>query len=77
MTTLSKADLQKNVAANFRHTRKEPGKTSKQRGEMLGLPQKTYSSIEEGRSAQIHHVYRLSLLINVSLDTLFTTKLKA
>lgn len=74
---LTKEQIKNNVVYNFKHARKGLGKTLKEMGVLLGLPLKTYAAIEEGRATPVHHVYRLSLLINVSLDTLITTKLNA
>lgn len=75
METLSKADIQWNVAENFRHIRKSFEMTTKQMGEKLGLSQKTYSAIEEGRASTAHHVYMLSKYTGIKMDTLFTKRI--
>lgn len=75
MAPLTKKQLQDNVAANFRHIRLDFEMTTKQMGEKLGLSQKTYAAIEEGRSSAAIHVYRMSEYTGISMTTLFTKRI--
>jgi len=75
MPTLTKKDIQRNVAENFRHIRKSFEMTTKQMGEKLGLSQKTYAAIEEGRASTAHHVYRMAEYTGISMQTLFTKRI--
>lgn len=76
MDTLTKEEIKMNVAANFRHIRKNLEMTTKQMGEKLGLSQKTYAAIEEGRASTAHHVYMMSEYTGISMQTLFTKLIK-
>lgn len=75
MATLTKDQLRENVAANFKHIRLEFEMTSKQMGEKLGLSQKTYAAIEEGRASAPHHVYMMSQYTGIGMETLFTKRI--
>lgn len=75
MAPLTKKQLQDNVAANFRHIRLDFEMTTKQMGEKLGLLQKTYAAIEEGRASEAIHVYRMSEYTGISMTTLFCKRI--
>jgi DNA-binding XRE family transcriptional regulator len=77
MAELTKQQLKDNVAANFKHVRKSFSMTQVEFGDHLGLPQKTIGAIEEGRTINEYHVYKLSRLINVSMDSIFTRQLNS
>lgn len=77
MQTLSKEQLKNNVVANFRFVRNQLGLNQIQFSTKVDIPYKTVGAIEEGRAIAAHHVYRLSKLINVSMDTIYTTRLES
>lgn len=72
MPELTKADLKSNVVANFKFVREQFGMTKKEMATHLHINEKTYSAIEEGRANTPEHVYKLSKLINVSMDSIYT-----
>lgn len=74
---LTKEDIAKNVAANFKYARLQLGLTQQAMGDKLGISQRTMQQIEYGYASAVTNVYKLSRLINVSLDTLYTTELSA
>lgn len=71
MPELTKADLKNNVVANFRYVRSQFGYTVKEMASYLNINEKTLGAIEEGRACTAHHVYKLSCLIKVSMDSIY------
>lgn len=73
---LTKEMLEANASANVRYSRKQLGLTQTQFGDALEVNMKTIGAIEENRIIPSPHlIYRLSLLINVSISTLYLTEL--
>lgn len=72
---LSKQDIQKNVAANFKYTRMQLGLKQVEMAKQLGISDKTIGAIEEGRALTVENVYKLSCLTKISMDTIFLTQL--
>lgn len=77
MQTLSKEDIRENVVANFKFVRYQLGLNQLDFAKMSGIPCKTIGAIEEGRAVTAHHVYTLSRLINVSMDTIYTLRFES
>lgn len=71
---LTNEQIRDNVQANFKHVRCQFGLTTKAMGTKLGLSQKTYSAIEEGRSVTIINIYKLSRIIGCTIDAIISTK---
>lgn len=76
MIPLTKEQLRDNASANFRYARKQLNLTIKEMSEYLGIHEKTLGAIEQRGISTLIQVYKLSRLINVSIDTLYTTQLK-
>ncbi|MEB0262875.1 helix-turn-helix transcriptional regulator [Mucilaginibacter sp. 10I4] len=76
MQTLTKEDLDINATANIKFARAQLKLTQIKFAKALQANPKTIGAIEEGRTTPSPHlIYRLSLLIKVSLQTLYFTKL--
>lgn len=75
MEALTKEQIRENVAANFRHIRLQFEMTSKVMADKLGLNEKTYGAIEEGRALTPHHIYLMSQYTEISIDTLMTRRI--
>lgn len=71
MPELTKADLKNNATANFKYVRLQWEMTVKEMAKHLGINEKTLGAIEEGRACTAHHVYKLSCLIKVSMDSIY------
>lgn len=72
---LTKKDIQNNVASNFKYARKQLEFTQEQMSDVFEIKRACYAAIEERRACTIQHVYKLSHLISVSMDTIFLTDL--
>jgi DNA-binding XRE family transcriptional regulator len=77
MKTLTKDTIRDNVVSNFRHARVELGITVKEMAKYLGIHEKTLGAIENRGVSTPVHVYKLSKLINVTMDTIYTKRLNA
>ena len=76
MSTLTKEDLDINATANIKFARAQLKMTQTKFAKALQANPKTIGAIEEGRTVPSPHlIYRLSLLIKVSLQTLYFTKI--
>lgn len=76
MSTFTKEFLDNNATSNVRYARKQLGLTQTQFGDALEVNMKTIGAIEENRIIPSPHlIYRLSLLIKVSISTLYLTEL--
>jgi DNA-binding XRE family transcriptional regulator len=72
---LTKQDIQNNVASNFKWARASLKFTQQKMADALDIKIKSYQKIEEQYSITYVKVYKLSKLINVSMDTIFLTDL--
>lgn len=77
MRPLTKEAIKNNVTSNFRYARSQFGITIKEMAERLGVNEKTLGAIENRGVSTPLHVYKLSRLINVSMDTIYSSKLNA
>jgi putative transcriptional regulator len=83
MSTLTKEDLlitkevlENNASANVKYARAQLKLTQEKFAKALQVSRQVIGAIEENRSAPSPHlIYRLSLLINVSISTLYLTEL--
>lgn len=72
---LTKKDIQNNVASNFKWARASLKFTQQKMADALDIKMKSYQKIEEQYSITYVKVYKLSKLINVSMNTIFLTDL--
>lgn len=72
---LTNEQIRNNVQGNFKFVRGLMDLTTKEMGAKLDLSQKSYASIEEGRSCTPLNVYKLSLLAGCTMDDVFLTQI--
>lgn len=72
---MTKSELRTTLASNTKHIRKGLSMNQKQFSEFTGIGRSNLAAIEEERSLSIELALKICEKTNISLDTIFRTKM--